>query len=305
MASYGKWIDDLTAATPVAEAARRVLDVRLGAVVAHWPAALAPTGDPEPVHQLRVATRRAAAALRAFGDLVPAKDRRKLRRALRRLRRAAGAARDADVFLLKLQRWGADRPVAEQPGLHLLAGLAVARRRDAQATLDATEPGSLPALGRLRGGGGEALGDRAAGVLPGLFAEFTDAADGDLDDPHRLHQLRIAGKRLRYALELFAGCYGPDVRDRLVPAIEFVQNLLGDAQDGHVIARTLDDALADLSRFGPPADDWREGIERWRADLDTQSAAAPARVRAWLADWNDVYASISFTVPPARPAAGP
>ena len=51
----GKWITGLTAATPVADAARRVLAVRLEVVRDYLPLALhAAARDPEYVHQLRV-----------------------------------------------------------------------------------------------------------------------------------------------------------------------------------------------------------------------------------------------------------
>ena len=54
----GKWIADLTAATPIADAARRVLALRLELVRDVLPAAQHRADkDPEHVHQLRVATR--------------------------------------------------------------------------------------------------------------------------------------------------------------------------------------------------------------------------------------------------------
>ena len=58
----GKWISDLSAAMPLTEAAHRVLKVRLGVVRQQLPLAVSETEETEPVHQLRVATRRARAA---------------------------------------------------------------------------------------------------------------------------------------------------------------------------------------------------------------------------------------------------
>ena len=67
-----KWISDLGAATPVADAARRVLTLRLEGVRDCLGLALRePGGDPELVHQLRVATRRASAALEIFAACLP------------------------------------------------------------------------------------------------------------------------------------------------------------------------------------------------------------------------------------------
>ena len=55
-------------------------------------------------------------------------------------------------------------------------------------------------------------------------------------DPESLHQLRIVGKRLRYAMELFAGAYPSSFRDSLYPLIEQLQGLLGTVND-HAVAR--------------------------------------------------------------------
>src|SRR5690349_7794695 len=96
----GKWITDLRADTPLPEAAQRVLAVRLEVVGHYLPRAVQePDRDPEFVHQLRVGTRRADAALRIFRPCLPRKVYKKARRRLRELRRAAGAVRDWDVFL--------------------------------------------------------------------------------------------------------------------------------------------------------------------------------------------------------------
>ena len=60
----GKWISDLMATTPLADAARLTLGVRLEVVRDYLQQALHQADkDPEYVHQLRVGTRRAVAAL--------------------------------------------------------------------------------------------------------------------------------------------------------------------------------------------------------------------------------------------------
>src|SRR5262245_24754839 len=102
----GKWIPDLKATTPLDDAARRVLTVRLQVVGEYLPKALRESEkDVEHVHQLRVATRRAAAALRIVDCCLPVKVSKNARRRLREVRRAAGKARDWDVFLLELDQW--------------------------------------------------------------------------------------------------------------------------------------------------------------------------------------------------------
>ena len=101
----GKWIEGLTPDMSVSDAATAVLAARFDVVRHFLPlSAEKPDEDPEYVHQLRVGTRRAGAALRVFADCLPRKHRRTMRLLLRTLRRGAGAARDWDVFLLEVRK---------------------------------------------------------------------------------------------------------------------------------------------------------------------------------------------------------
>src|SRR5262249_31183306 len=136
----GKWITELTADTPLADAARRVLTVRLGGVHEHLPNAMRPSDeDPEHVHQLRGATRRAGAAPDIFELCLPDQGYKIARKTLKRIRRAAGAARDWDVFLAGLPA-KEGRSDSRQRALDLLTGYAVSRRIAAQADLEEASP---------------------------------------------------------------------------------------------------------------------------------------------------------------------
>src|SRR5258707_8114058 len=116
-----KWIAGLRGDMSVTAAARLVLAMRLGAVHERLPAAVFHAdADMENVHQLRVSTRRAAAALRIFADCLPARLCEKTRKTLRALRRSAGAARDWDVFLDMVQTRSAKAPLKERTGLVFL-----------------------------------------------------------------------------------------------------------------------------------------------------------------------------------------
>src|SRR5215216_5421763 len=105
MAISGKWIDGIGPETPVADAARRSLELRLAVVANALPlAAHLSEHDIEHVHRLRVATRRAAAALKLYRDWLPLKPARWIKKRLRQIRRAAGETRDLDVLIERLQR---------------------------------------------------------------------------------------------------------------------------------------------------------------------------------------------------------
>src|SRR5438132_1321381 len=130
--SEGKWIGGLKASTSLAHAARLTLKARLEVIRGDLEQALRETTeDPEPVHQLRVGSRRAVAALELFAACLPHKTYRRARKRLRRLRRAAGIARDWDVFLETLS--SRPRRIA---GADFLLGYALGRRAAAQSVLE-------------------------------------------------------------------------------------------------------------------------------------------------------------------------
>src|SRR5262249_50254482 len=95
-----KWIDGIPADASATAAAESVLRARLRAAVEMIESVTRKTvKDPEYVHQLRVATRRATAALDCFRAWLEPIAFKKLRKRLRRVRRVAGAARDLDIFI--------------------------------------------------------------------------------------------------------------------------------------------------------------------------------------------------------------
>src|SRR5204862_202186 len=62
--------------------------------------------DFETVHGLRVAARRAAAAVDLYADWMPHRQAARWKARLKRIRRVAGAARDADVLVRRLDDYG-------------------------------------------------------------------------------------------------------------------------------------------------------------------------------------------------------
>jgi CHAD domain-containing protein len=289
----GKWIADLTADTPLADAALRVLDVRLAVVREYLGLALHEfEKDPEHVHQLRVGTRRAGAALDIFAGCLPNKVYRHARKQIRAIRRAAGAARDWDVFLLDLAQRN-QKPPRLRAGLDFLTGYAFGQRLAAQAGLQAADPDYpfafehliarvLPAIGPS-GDGLSTLLDLARPVLGRLLSELNQAGERDLDDYANLHQVRIAGKRLRYAMEVFADCFGPDFKEVHYPAIEEMQDILGRANDSHVASQRLADLAEKVSAMFPEA--WKRYRPRVNDLVRYHEERLPAERRQFEEWW--------------------
>ncbi len=275
----GKWIGGLEPSMPLADAVRRVLDVRLAAVERLLPLASDRADeDVEHVHQLRVATRRADAALRIFGSSLPRKRLAKARSRLKRLRRAAGAARECDVHsrLIEDDLEGAP-PAPAAKALRATATWIQRRRREAQdAIRDAASDMTPAKLERRRrrllesvkekAAGGPTLADACRSQVPALVAALVDADEAGLDDFESLHRLRIAAKRLRYALEVFAPCFGPGFRATYA-IVEDLQETLGAVNDANDLAHGIEEfARAGGDGDGAlPADALAAGIERWRA----------------------------------------
>jgi CHAD domain-containing protein len=249
--SSPKWISSLTPSTPVEDAARRVLMARLEFIRDYLPLAVHESAkDPEYVHQLRVGTRRGGAALDMFSVCLPDKIYRGAKKRLRRLRRSAGAARDWDVFLDALASWLPKQPARQRPGVICLIGYASAQRFAAQTDLEtngAEYPFSferflaetLAAVERPRNSDGRRLIDLGRPLLRELVRELEEATTRDLDDYEHLHEVRIIGKRLRYAMEIFADCFPPVFRDIIYPKVEEMQEILGNANDSHVAQTRL------------------------------------------------------------------
>jgi CHAD domain-containing protein len=113
-------------------AAARVVEVRAAEVFEHSQGVLG-IDDIEPVHDMRVATRRLRAALEMFRPCFPRKRYRAALKPLKALADALGERRDRDVSIEFLQAFLEEAPAADRGRLEIL----IARLREEQ--LAATE----------------------------------------------------------------------------------------------------------------------------------------------------------------------
>lgn len=286
-----KWVacdDPAQAAGPVVRAA---LAGRLAAVE-HYLEATTPdeVHDPEHVHQLRVATRRADAAVRAFADFLPPRKARKMRRALRKIRRAAAEARDHDVMAMRYATPCADVPDAAQEWLWSRIvdarraahpGVDEVYRRRAAGNFAARSQRLLDRV-RWRGSGAEpAFAALAVEAVVQAGDECFGAARGRPRRAAALHLLRIAAKRFRYAIELFAAA-APPMRDDVYSQIERVQEMLGKANDHAVAAERIARWRKHCARGGSALPD---GIDELvKREKKKAAAARDAFLKWWTRD---------------------
>jgi CHAD domain-containing protein len=283
--------------------------VRLAVVRDYLPLALHQAErDSEHVHHLRVGTRRARAALDIFACCLPPKVYKAARKRLRNIRRVAGEARDWDVFLARLtQDWDVFLASLTQsrreqgrklgPGLDCLVGYSVARREAAQLQLqeagkdypfafDRFLAETVAAVHKPHDPGLRMLLDLARPLLTGLLKELDEAASRDLEDPEQLHQVRLLGKRLRYAMEVFADCFASAFREQLYPAVEEMQEVLGNANDSSVACGRLEALSARLQALVPA--EWqryRPGLEGLLHYHQTRFFHERQRFQDWWTRW--------------------
>lgn len=290
--------------TLVLEAAEGILVARCVRMSAHLKAAAQrPEDDPEFVHQLRVSTRQAGAALDLFQDCFTRAAVKDFQAALKTLRRAAGAARDWDVFTESLARQVKALDADERPGADFLFGYALSERRHAQAQLrDAARHApddaqwrqrvhELCAAVRARFDRSLRLGDLAVPTMLGLFTELhqVTAASGAPSD-EELHATRKLGKRIRYTMLLFAQCFSTPFHEELYPRIQKLQTILGDFNDSCVAIETLQSIRRSARQFLP-----RKQVRRIKPLLahlmehhERRLPRQRQRFRRWLGKWQDL-----------------
>ncbi|TMA29042.1 MAG: CHAD domain-containing protein [Deltaproteobacteria bacterium] len=206
--------------TPLRIAAPRLLEARLGDVRKYEQALL--RGLPaEPIHDMRVASRRLRAALDVFGL-------RNLEPGVKELQDALGAVRDLQLQVAWFARRSRALAARRRDLLPSAAAafrrtLDVWRSRTAQGIVEATL--ELAARGRF---GGPRM-RRIVRKRLGMVARRMRAVEQN-PDALTAHRLRIAVKKLRYCAEL-AGPALPKQSKKLLGQLVPLQEMLGDLHD--------------------------------------------------------------------------
>jgi len=247
----------VTADDVVAEAGRKVLRFHLARLIDRE-AGTRSGLDAEDLHAMRVATRRMRAAWRVFGDGFRPESTRKYRIRLRDVAAKLGAVRDLDVLVLAIEAYRADLPEPERMGLEPLVAEWRTQRDVARSILvrELDSKGYRRFVDDYRtfvlspGMGASIVGPTephhvrdTAGSRIQLAYEQVRAYQSVLRwaDVPTLHQLRIAGKWLRYTLEFVREPLGPDAAALIerVVALQDHLGLLNDAEVAATMARSL------------------------------------------------------------------
>ncbi len=256
----------VTADDHVAEAGRKVMRFHLARMIARE-AGVRSGHDLEDVHAMRVATRRQRAAWRVFGAAFRPGRTKRYRTGLRDVAARLGAVRDLDVLLEAADAYRADLPVTEQRAMEPLladwrthrdeARVLLLRELDAddyQRWLDdyrdfvRSEGTLVLPVGPTQP---HRIRDTTASRIWAAYEQVRGYESAlRWADVETLHELRIAGKWLRYSLEFVREALGDDSAPLIakVTALQDHLGLLNDADVAASMARTfLVEHAGDLS----------------------------------------------------------
>jgi CHAD domain-containing protein len=227
----------------------------------------ATSGDVTSVHRARVASRRLREVLPVLAEAAGSPELDRAGKDVRRITRALGPIRELDVALGHLQeigpRTGAsaralgivrhhlteERQAHRRAMLDVITPSAAARLRARLATSDARQGQSAPDhQAELR-----AARLRAARRAMRLRAQIRRA--GGLYQPEQLHMVRVAAKKLRYALEVDRELSRSRAIAR-IDRIKALQDALGEIHDFEILlehTRAVQTGLAGSDR--PTADE--------------------------------------------------
>ena len=282
---------------PAIEALRVIIEETLDHLLANQPAALA--GDPEGVHQVRVAVRRVRSALRLFFPHLESHAKRLFEDELRHAGETIGEARDWDVFCDEIMAKVSETPEARKFS-EMMKLPAEARRAAAHQTcVRQLQDPSFRALvlglaawmeeGREDSGqvGDDGLkrdiGDIAGNLLDRLEAKATKRGRAVRPDalPTELHPLRKSLKKLRYSVEFLESIFPPKKAKQFLRHLKKLQEALGEINDAAMATRLAEGLAADrhlelapsvaaisLSRGRAAQDAMKALAKKWQAYLD-------------------------------------
>lgn len=227
---------------PAKDVIRSAIADSVAALLRHDPL-VRTSGDPEEVHQARVATRKLRSHLRTFAPLLEIEWTDPLRSELGWLAMSLGAVRDSEVLLERLRERSRSLPASDARSaaslLHileldietmrkkLLTDLGSARYVDLLERLVAAAhaPATLPEADQPAGSVLPALASIPWRRLRSAVRQLPENP-GDPD----LHRIRILAKRARYAAEAVAPVAGSGA-EGFARAAAKLQTVLGEHQD--------------------------------------------------------------------------
>jgi len=222
-----------------------VLDTRFEELLSLGEAAL-DWSDPEGVHSMRVASRRLRSALRDFMPYLRKRGLAPVIKQLKTIADALGEVRDQDVAITALEKIEAHAPSEISPAFKQFIEMRQEARDEARKKLkEILEKSELKQLKadflaavdkstvtRAQAQPQLTFTRMSRAIILDRLRELEKLSSGLFKplDVDALHEMRIAAKRLRYAVELFQQCWGNSVLTYAKRAAR-IQSALGEVHD--------------------------------------------------------------------------
>jgi CHAD domain-containing protein len=206
--------------------------------------------DPEGVHSMRVASRRLRSALRDFLPYLRKRGLTPVQKRLKNLADTLGEVRDHDVAIIALEALEKKAPATVSPTLKQFIETKKEHREQAREALklvlEKTQLDQLQSDFVTAVDGATATDGPKAEFKPQIsYLQMSRAViadrlreleklSADVYKPfaiEELHDMRIAAKRLRYAIELFQSCWGRRSIGTYAKRAARLQTALGDLHD--------------------------------------------------------------------------
>lgn len=260
--------------------------------------------DVDAIHDSRVATRRLKAATELLAPVFHGESSKKFEKALKKLRRSLGPLRDGDVMIEHLSDLKSE---THAPAVNWLKDVLTAQRDEARANASRTGPGKV--LSKLAGWW----------ELRDAVAESRDAVDSLLAQSVHLrldafieltsqkvnpHELRIAGKSLRYTLEMAAE-QGHKLPKSVLKTFKAIQEYLGAWHDNVVIVQTAmsKSLAAELVYKNMPLQQQLLNLSRLFATRAEKEFAKFEKM--WISEGEDLATRIREAFPLTTPVTEP
>ena len=274
--------------------------------------------DPEGVHSMRVASRRLRSALRDFAPYLRKRELTSTLRRIKQLADALGAVRDQDVAIDALEKLRATAPQQVSVVIGELISIREGIRSKARLDLKpivvkeqlkqlnrvflmAVDAATVPKAQRGQlSKPSQTYVDMARSIILDRLREL-EKLSNSLYRPMKvkpLHDMRIAAKRLRYAIELFQECWGEGIAPFAAEAAR-LQTALGDLHDCDVWIQSFGQHIVEAKKrneqnhndefswllshfvdtrnnhFNEAFDVWREWEARGMSDMLRQLVSPP------------------------------
>jgi len=255
------------------------------------------------VHDMRIAVRRALAALHLCQLVISRKTLAPHRKGLRRLGRVLGAVRDLDVAFANLRTFGRSLPEGQRRALKKVRKALRSRRRLALAELvelldskkhrrfivELSDFCTTLALHQSDSASHKVLPSQVRHTIPSIIQHafesvrcYEDAfSGGDLPALETFHALRIQTKKLRYLLEFTEHLLGRD-GGALVAQLQGLQEHLGELNDARVEQERFHEWAKKAKKDEALGEAIAARLAQSTARIEELKAATPMRLHAFI-----------------------